>query len=70
MRLFCLGITYLFLLGCASPKQKIGAPMNSPKPKASVSAEKINTNIISISKSINEANFRAEKIRLMLGELD
>jgi hypothetical protein len=70
MRRFLLVVVYLTLVGCATSKPKLGAPTDTPKPKITVSSEKMNSSILSISKSINEANFRAEKIRLMLDNLE
>ena len=70
MNYFCLILTCLVLSGCTAPVKRYTAPADIPKPRVKINADKMNSNILSIGKNIGSANLRAEKIKVLLGDLD
>lgn len=70
MNYFCLILTVLFLSGCAASVKSYTAPADIPRPRIKINVDKMNTSILSIGKNIGSANLRAEKIKMLLDNLD
>jgi outer membrane murein-binding lipoprotein Lpp len=66
-----LTILALALAGCASkPKIQMVAPLNIPKPATNKSTDKVAEDLRRMRTTIQSAEKRAEKIKLLLDALD